>query len=176
MKKRILSYLLFSAFILSSCAQNVPATLPAIEAEAFSKKLEKLLSFTVPVIGVQELAKTKSNYLVLDAREKEEFKVSHIPGATFSGYKNFDWSVLDGVSKDQPIVLYCSVGYRSEKMAEDLMSKGYSNVSNLYGSLFEWANEDLPLVDENGNPTKLIHTYNAKWSKWVEEGELIKVW
>lgn len=176
MKKFILSYLIISLVTFSSCAQDIPETLPAIEKKAFSKKLERLLSFTAPVIGVQELSESTDKYLILDSREEEEYQVSHIPGAKFSGYKNFDWTVLDGVSKDQPIVLYCSVGYRSEKMAEDLMEQGYTNVQNLYGSLFEWANADLPMQDGEGNPTKKIHTYNSKWSRWVEDGELIKVW
>jgi len=176
MKKGLISSFLYLIILISSCAQTVPADLPMIESDAFSNKLERLLSFSVPLLGAKELAATKDQYLILDAREAHEYQVSHIPGAKFSGYKNFDWDVLNGVAKDQPIVLYCSVGYRSEKMAEDLMKKGYTNVHNLYGSLFEWANEDFPMVDANGKTTKRIHTYNAKWSKWVEEGELIKVW
>ena len=163
-------------FVSSSCAQEKPILLPEVEDEAFANRLESLLDFTVPVIGVKELAEKKEQYLILDIREKEEYKVSHIPGALSAGYKDFNWELLEKVQKDQAIVLYCSVGYRSEKMGEKIKAKGFSDVQNLYGSIFEWANEDFPLVDNDGATTKKIHTYNSRWSKWVEDGDLIKVW
>ena len=162
--------------LTSSCRGQVPATLPAIEDAQFANRLERLLDFSIPVIGVQELADKKAQYLILDTREKEEFLVSHITGAAFAGYKNFDWNTLDNIPLDQPIVVYCSVGYRSEKIGEQIKAKGYTQVYNLYGSIFEWANQDFPLEDAQGKPTKQIHTYNGRWSKWVEDGSLEKVW
>ena len=94
----------------------------------------------------------------------------------FSGYKKFDWSILENTPKDQAIVVYCSIGFRSEKIGEQLKERGFTNVKNLYGSLFEWANKGHPIIDQNGIKTKKVHTYNRTWSKWVENGELIKVW
>lgn len=38
---------------------------------------------------------------------------------------------------------------------------------NLEGSIFAWANEGRPLVDDKGLATK-VHPYDAKW------GELLK--
>ncbi len=163
-------------FALTSCAQAPPVNLPEVESPAFSDKLERLLNFSVPTIGVQELADAKDQYLILDTREKEEYDISHIPAAKFAGYKNFDWAFLENTPKDQAIVLYCSVGYRSEKIGEKLKDKGFTNVQNLYGSIFEWANADLPLIDGQGKETKKVHTYSGRWAKWVEDGELIKVW
>ena len=58
----------------------------------------------------------------------------------------------DGIAKDAPIVTYCSVGYRSGKMAERLQAAGYTNVRNLEGSIFKWANEHRPLVRGESEP------------------------
>lgn len=173
--KNIHFLLLFFLGFQMACAQP-PAVRPEVERADFDQRLTQLLSFTVPVMGVDELQERQSEVVVLDAREREEYEVSHIPGARFLGYNKFKPKQLKDIPKDSPIVLYCSVGYRSEKIGERLQKMGYTNVHNLYGSIFEWANQDYPLEDANGEATKKIHTYNQKWSQWVEDGELIKVW
>ncbi len=174
--KNILKIFFLSIYgFITGCSAQAP-THVSVKSEKFNKKLEFLLSFSVPVIDVKELSKNKDQYLILDAREREEFEISHIDGAKFIGYDKPDYDVLSEIDKDQPIVLYCSVGYRSEKLGEKLKKRGFTNVRNLYGSIFEWANEGCPLVNENGETTNQIHTYNKKWSKWVEEGKAEKVW
>lgn len=77
--------------------------------------------------------------------------------------------------KDKKIVVYCSIGYRSEKIAERIQAMGYE-VSNLYGSIFEWVNQGNQIVDNTGKETKELHTYNRKWSKWVEPDSVQKTW
>jgi len=49
-----------------------------------------------------------------------------------------------------------------------LKKKGYTNVKNLYGGLFYWANEKYPMVDLKENKTARIHGYNKDWGKWVK--------
>lgn len=144
----------------------------------FENKVGSLLSFTVPVISVDDLQEIQSSkeVLLLDARELEEYDISHIPSAKCIGYDKPDFDVLKGVDKDQAIIVYCSVGYRSEKIGEKLQKKGYTKVFNLYGSLFEWANKGLPVVNTKGDTVKQVHTYNRNWSQWVSHPELEKMW
>lgn len=174
--KSILKLLLLGVIIFQSgCFAQAPANVN-VQNPKFDNRLELLLSFSVPVIDVNDLAETKENYLILDAREEEEYEVSHIEGAEYIGYDQPKFEMLNDVPKDQPIVLYCSIGYRSEKLGEKLKKQGFSNVQNLYGSIFEWTNEGLPLIDNNGQPTNKIHTFNKRWSKWVEKEQVEKVW
>lgn len=175
MKNFIKIFVLSIYSFVSGCFAQAPPHV-SVQNESFNKKLEFLLSFSVPVIDVNELAENQNDYLILDAREPKEFEISHIETAKNIGYDDPNFDVLANTPKDQPIVLYCSVGYRSEKLGEKLKKRGFTNVKNLYGSIFEWANEDLPMVDENGNSTKKIHTYNKKWSKWVIDGKAEKTW
>lgn len=162
----------------SGCAQNPPSSLPEIKDPAFNKKLTSLLDFSAPLMGVKELQQGMKNekWLILDAREWEEYEVSHIPGARFAGYNKFDAEQWKSLPPDQPIVVYCSVGYRSEKISRKLMKMGFSHVYNLYGSIFEWVNLGFPVVDEKGQTTKMIHTYNKDWSRWVNHPSAQKVW
>jgi len=175
--KNIFGLILLSLLVFNSgCFAQAPANVN-VQNPKFNNRLELLLSFSVPVIDVNDLAETKDNYLLLDAREMEEYEVSHIEGAEYIGYDYPRFEMLNDIPKDQPIVLYCSIGYRSEKLGEKLKKQGFTNVQNLYGSIFEWTNEGLPLVDKNGKPTDKIHTYNKKWSKWVKKSDKVeKVW
>lgn len=157
------------------CAQ-VPTDRPKVASPDFDAKLTGLLRFSVPVIGVEELMQRKDEFQLLDTREIEEYQVSHINGARFVGYKSFDLSSVQDIPKDTPIVLYCSVGYRSEKVGKKLQEAGYTKVYNLYGSMFEWVNQGGEIVDNQGDATKKVHTYNQSWSKWVIDSTAKKVW
>jgi rhodanese-related sulfurtransferase len=112
----------------------------------------------------------------LDAREPAEFDTSHIPGAVFIGFDHWDSQAVQALPKDHTLVVYCSIGYRSEKIAGKLKKMGFQKVYNLYGSIFEWANEGNSLVSNNNTPTLKLHTYNKKWGKWVDNPSIQKVW
>ncbi len=175
MLKPKLFILLIFAF-LQGCTAQVPEGKIALDNPAFDQKVTSLLSFSVPLMDTDKLAKNREGYTILDAREKEEFDVSHIEGAQYIGYKNFDFSTLENIDKTQPIVVYCSIGYRSEKIGKKLQKEGFTEVYNLYGSLFEWVNDGYELVNIKGEPTKNIHTYNRNWSKWVDNENYKKIW
>ncbi len=147
-----------------------------VKNEEFQQKLQRLLSFSVPTIDVDEAYEHQADYIFLDAREQSEFDVSHIPEARYIGYKDFDINALKDISLDQALIIYCSVGYRSEKIAEKLQKGGYNNVYNLYGSLFEWVNQGYPIENVEGVQTQAVHTYNRKWSKWVNNPSIKKKW
>ena len=145
--------------------------------KAFDQEVRNWLQFSVPVIGVDQLHQApQDSVLILDAREPEEYAVSHIPGAHYIGYNRWNSDVLRGTDLDRPIVVYCSIGYRSEKIAQKLMKMGYSQVKNLYGSIFEWANQGFPLVDGENKPTQNLHGFNEKWSKWILNPSIHKIW
>ncbi len=161
---------------LAGCKAQVPAGVPRTDNPEFDQELARLLKFSVPVISAEELLKNKEKYAIFDTREPAEFDVSHIPGAKNLGYNNFNADLLSGLPKDKPILLYCSVGYRSEKTGNKLQKMGFTQVYNLYGSIFEWANRGFPLENKAGKPTKTLHTYNEKWSQWVKNTQIDKSW
>ncbi len=136
----------------------------------FDAMLSRLLRHSVSELTPNEIT---SDVIFLDAREKVEFNVSHIPNAIPIGYTNFEITKWLHLSKKTPIVVYCSVGYRSEKIAEQFKKYGYNNVNNLYGGIFEWAHQNRTLL-KNNIPTDSIHTYNKEWSQWLQKG--IKVY
>lgn len=176
MKSSSFSFLLWISLVLISCSSSGAQVQGLCLDEKFDKEIANTIRFTVPVIGVEELEANHSSYAIFDTRRKDEFEVSHIPGATYLGYKDFDERHLVEIPKDAKIVLYCSIGYRSEKIAQRLQALGYQNVFNLYGSIFEWANRSFPLEDVDGKSTTKVHTYNRTWSRWVDAEKAERVW
>ncbi|WP_157494087.1 rhodanese-like domain-containing protein [Fulvivirga imtechensis] len=138
----------------------------------FDTKLKSILDGSVPFIYVDDLRKkleTDQNLVILDTRQPEEYHVSHLKGAIFIDYDHFSKDMVAGMDKDAPVVVYCSVGYRSEKIGEKLRELGFKNVSNLYGGIFDWKNKGNDVVNEHG-VTDSVHTYNASWSRWLKKG------
>ena len=142
------------------------------------KPLEALLKAynqrSIPYISVTEarMHQLNGDALILDAREKEEFEVSKIPSAMYIGSQQFSEKRLQKTiqDKDQEIIVYCSIGIRSEKISEKIKKLGYTHVKNLYGGIFEWKNEGYPVYDENGQPTEKVHTFSAKWEPYLKKG------
>ena len=110
----------------------------------------------------------RENLLLFDAREPEEYAVSHLQGTQPAPSKDEALKALQGVSSNQRIVLYCSVGYRSSELAQFLMKKGYTEVYNLEGSIFAWANEGRP-VYRGKERVKVVHPYDRIWGRLLKE-------
>tara|TARA_R110002049_G_scaffold73909_1_gene190883 strand:- start:1286 stop:1777 length:492 start_codon:yes stop_codon:yes gene_type:complete len=144
------------------------------------QKLDKLLNKwnkrNVPYISVETLALPKTDAILLDARETNEFEVSHLKDAIFVGYDHFKLEeTLAKLPKDKTtkIVVYCSLGIRSETVAHKLITAGYTNVFNLYGGIFEWKNNNFKVIDTLGNETEKVHAFSKNWSKWLKKGEKV---
>ena len=131
----------------------------------------------IEYISVDELRKKQLNdsLLIFDCREVPEFNVSHIASSRNVGFKHFSKKEFAAkyLDKNMPIVLYCSVGIRSEKIGKKLQRMGYTNVKNLYGGIFEWKNKGFPIVDSTHKETENIHVYSKRWSKWSLKGKKI---
>ena len=162
MKKLILFFLLMS---LNSFSQ-----------QDLNQLLKKYNTENVPYISVASLKTIASDVVLLDARETKEFKISHIKNAVCVGYDNFNikrtLKMLPS-DKNTKIVVYCSLGIRSENIAEKLKKTGYTNIYNLYGGIFEWKNQDNDVINSKGKSTNKAHTFNQEWSKWLLKGEKI---
>ena len=119
-------FLFLMLFAMQTACAQAPAVRPHASNAKFDKMISQTIDFSVPVIGAEELKNSMEEVIIFDAREKEEFEVSHIEGAQYLGYDDFDASRLGDISKDSKIVVYCSIGYRSEKIGEQLQTMGYN--------------------------------------------------
>ena len=160
---RLFLILLFPLF---ACGQD----------RTLDEEVELLYRKTVPVIskgGLDSLMAADSTLVLLDCREAEEFTVSHLAEAKLVDCGSSDAEDLDLKSKELLVVVYCSMGYRSERIGEKLQEEGYTNVFNLYGGIFDWKNKGGVVVAAENDTTEKVHTYNKQWSKFLEVGEKV---
>ena len=149
-----------------------------------------------------------SRALVVDCREAEEFKVSRLPGAFNVPFSQFKMDLAqseaqDGNSKsasllvntleteikkqlgrnpsheeELDVVFYCSIGYRSSVMAEQILQLREDGLVplgiqpyNLRGSIFQWGSEGRDLIRSelsiggSSSETKVttVHPFSRLW-------------
>lgn len=134
--------------------------------QSYDEMLGSLLNYSVDTISPRFV---NQDFLILDTREIEEYEVSHLRGAVHVGYDDLDLSRLAKEKKSQKILVYCTVGYRSEKVGEKLKELGFTSVYNLYGGIFSWVSEEREVVDVNDKLTKKVHTYDEEWGEWLSK-------
>tara|TARA_R110002073_G_scaffold89852_6_gene212506 strand:- start:25083 stop:25538 length:456 start_codon:yes stop_codon:yes gene_type:complete len=147
----------------------------AFSQETIKDVLKKYNTESVPYIYVDNLRNVSTDVILLDAREKKEFKVSHLKNAFFVGYEKFN---LKKTTKNLPnkaakIVVYCTLGVRSEDIAEQLKKAGYTNIYNLFGGIVEWKNNGNKVFDGKEKETKRVHVSSEIWGKWLLKGEKV---
>jgi rhodanese-related sulfurtransferase len=143
-----------------SCAQNTD-----IDTE-----VKKLYKNTVPVLRPEQVRPT---HVLLDARERAEYDVSHLRRARWVGHDDFNLKRVSRIVKTDTVIVYCSIGYRSERVGEQLIKAGYTKVFNLYGGIFQWKNSDGAVVDANNDTTERVHCYDRSWSRFLKKGEKV---
>lgn len=136
--------------------------------------LKKLNKNTVSYIYTKDL-KSTDNYIFLDSREPKEYNISHIKSAINIGYDHFDSKTFLRLvpNKESNLVVYCSIGVRSEDIGEKLQKLGYKNVRNLYGGIFEWKNTGNSVVNSQNTETEKVHIFDKNWSQYLKKGERV---
>jgi hydroxyacylglutathione hydrolase len=103
-------------------------------------------AMTIRQISPQEatqILEEQGTYL-LDVRSADEYHEGHIPGA----YHMPMGCVLDRLSelpREQPLIVQCASGSRSQVIASLLQRRGFTNVLNLNGGLDAWKTAGLPV-------------------------------
>ncbi len=143
------------------------------DTTGYAAMLEEYYDHSVPLIKPVELNRRLAlgeEIHLLDAREGREYKVSCIEGAIHIGFLFYNKGRVEELNKEIPVVVYCTIGARSETIGEKLQKGGFTNVYNLYGGIIHWKNSGYP-VYQNGKPTESIHVYSKKWGKWLIKGK-----
>lgn len=148
----------------------------SVQAQSdFDKMLKKYYKYTVPLIQpslLKEKLDQGTKVVLLDTREKGEFETSHIGDARNVGFDNFSLQTIDDIKKDDVVVVYCTIGARSESIGEQLKKNGYTNVYNLYGGIINWVNAGYS-ISKDSTPTEDVHVYSKDWGKWLKKGTAV---
>ncbi|MFY0672110.1 MAG: rhodanese-like domain-containing protein [Bacteroidia bacterium] len=153
---------------INSCGQM------KVESPAFDSLIRPIIPKDISLVDVNLLKESKrwDEFVFLDAREIEEYNVSHLKGAKWVGYSDFSIERVKNIDTSKTIIVYCSVGYRSGKIGERLKANGYKNVLNLYGGIFEWSNSGGEIFNKMGK-TNDVHGYDVKWGAFLKRANVV---
>ena len=121
MKNRII-FALFILFSTSSCRSQNSDSVETLEVKTYSEKLN-----------------STDRPQLIDVRTPEEFADDHLKNAI-----NINWlgqnfkTDTEKFNKSKPIFVYCKVGGRSAKAANQLAEMGFTKIYNLEGGIMKW--------------------------------------
>jgi rhodanese-related sulfurtransferase len=128
----LLVLLAFSIVSLPACS-----TAPAAVVEAPSA-----LTLDISVDEAYELY--QDGVFFLDVRTQEEWDDFHAPGTTLIPLDELE-SRLYELPEDEPIVVVCRSGNRSQVGRDILLSNGFEQTSNMSGGMNAWSAAGYPI-------------------------------
>jgi len=88
---------------------------------------------------VHDALSSGEDITIVDVREHDEYEVEHIPEAKLIPRGMLEPQAAEQLpDKDARIVTHCGAGGRGSLAAKSLKEMGYTNVTNLEGSLTAW--------------------------------------
>ncbi len=142
--------------------KNDPSTQPDLfKQEKIDTLYQKLTGDfdDVSEMTVRELQDfpDEKQILIVDVRPDQERNISIIPGAI----SKEEFEKHSDLYKVKPIVVYCTIGYRSAKYAKELYQQGFQ-VMNLVGGILSWSHIQGELINNTGE-TSQVHIYKKKF-------------
>lgn len=164
------------SLILPGCQPKAPSASEAEWAELkgwVRKSFPMAQQVSVATLDDWRAETNQVPLLILDRRERVEYETSHLPGAVWTPDEETAKQWIQKAPAEARVVVYCSVGYRSSQLVEELSRDGYTNVFNLEGSAFEWANAGKSLENLSG-PVPWVHPFDAKWGRFLQPAKRAK--
>jgi molybdopterin/thiamine biosynthesis adenylyltransferase/rhodanese-related sulfurtransferase len=115
----------------------------------------------VSVQEAKDLLAKNGTYLLLDVREKDEYREGHLEGAVSLPRGFLEIKIEATVpDKSTPIVAYCAGGTRSLLAAKDLKGMGYDNVLSMAGGYSAWKTAGYQWVQDHQFTPEQITRYS----------------
>src|SRR6185503_5995623 len=100
---------------------------------------------TVTLEEIKRRLDAKQPMLLVDVREKEEYRAGYIPGAVSVPRGFLEMQIEQKVTdKGAPVVLYCAGGTPSALAAKSLQDLGYTSVESANPGFVRWKDLGYP--------------------------------
>ena len=154
---------LFFFLTATACSQSEARN--ASDAERRQKIEEMYEDYREAFADVPDISPERAMALLktekvvfIDDRKPEEQAVSMLPNSITAADFLRDPSEFEDYTK----IGYCTISYRSGKLAQELQGRGI-RIYNLRGGILAWVHDGGTVFDKNG-PVRRIHVYGPKWN------------
>ncbi|HSR01274.1 MAG TPA: rhodanese-like domain-containing protein [Methylophilaceae bacterium] len=111
--------------VIAACSNDVPSVSPNQAADMLNNK----------------------EAIILDVRERDERDEEHIEGTLFIPLAQLESRMGElGKYKNNPIIVQCRSGRRSNIAGASLIKAGFKKILNLDGGILEWRKQGLETV------------------------------
>ena len=115
----------------------------------------------ISVQEADELLKKNGKYLLLDVREKDEYREGHLEGALSLPRGFLEIKIESAVpDKSTPILAYCAGGVRSLLAANALKEMGYQDVISMSGGYTAWKTAGYNWVQDHQFSPEQVTRYS----------------
>jgi sulfur-carrier protein adenylyltransferase/sulfurtransferase len=117
---------------------------------------------TVSLEEIKRRLSDKTPMVLLDVREKEEYRAGYIPGAISVPRGFLEIQIEQKIAdKNAPIVAYCAGGTRSALAAKTLQELGYTHVESANPGFVRWKDLGFPME----TPPQLTDAQRDRYSR-----------
>jgi rhodanese-related sulfurtransferase len=95
--------------------------------------------------GAYQLVAQNQDLYLLDVRTPAEYRQARLEGARLIPIDQLA-NRINELPSNRPILVYCAVGSRSAQVVNYLARRGYSEIYNLYGGIYSWAQRGYPVL------------------------------
>ena len=138
------------------------------------------MTISVPEISVEQfssLRDDRSDVILIDVREQNEWDAGHIAGAVHIPLKTLAEKIEAFVSDRNAIVVcQCAAGRRSLAAGAILRQMGYADVSSLAGGIKEWIAKGRPIESPQGDFTAEQRVRYDRHLRIPEVGAAVGAW
>jgi len=101
-----------------------------------------------PKVSTHEATRliNQQDALVLDIREKKEFKAGHIVDALNIPFTSLATRKDELKDKARPVIVVCKSGQTASAASKMLKDAGFAEVYRLSGGMMDWTGNNLPVV------------------------------
>jgi rhodanese-related sulfurtransferase len=95
---------------------------------------------------IMRIEKSENPPLLLDVRTQSEYDRAHLKNSILISHNNkSEIDKFTEENKEKEIIIYCSIGYRSRKVAEYAAEKGHPYIKNVVGGIWDWIDKEYPV-------------------------------
>ena len=117
--------------------RNLPKAVPSVAEAILPLDAD---TYTIAPDQLQEMMNEGKRFILLDVREKWEYEMVHIEGATLIPFGELPRRFRE-ITPGVEVVVYCHWGMRSLDAAFLLQQLGFKSVKSLVGGIDRWAQE-----------------------------------
>jgi len=117
-----------------------------VNEETFDTEEEISGIISITSVEVYEIITDNEDYVILDVRTQDEYNEGHLDKALLIPVDELEGRI-DELDKNNPIIVYCRSGARSNRAANILIENGFSEVYDM-GGILDWQEEGFPIIVE----------------------------